>query len=383
MGARGGLRLDRRMWPTPGLPVGPAWVARYAGAPFREPARRRRLRFALAALAAFLALLLLSAAIVDRFHAGRIADNMQVGGVDISGLDRAEARARLEQRLVPALRRPVIVRAGPRQLRLSADAAGVVPEIDAMVASALHRSREGWFLPRAIRALTGRSLAGRLPLLMRYSPRAVERFVRHVQAVLNRGPRDARLGFSRDRVRKVSGRRGFVLNASALRRELDAALTAGTGSRIVVATGHHPSPAVTAAELPARYPIALTVDRERFGLRDFRYPHLARSDPIAVGMVGLHTPAGLYHVHTRVINPAWHVPNSAWAGRLAGRIIPPGPEDPLKARWIGLVDGVGVHGTAETWSLGHNASHGCIRMSIPDVIQLYKVVRIGTPVYIG
>ena len=382
MGARGGLRLDRRT-PTPGLPVGAAWVARYAEAPFRELARRRRLRFALAVLAGFLAVLLLSAAVVDRLYAGRIADNMQVGSVDVSGLDRAAARARLAQRLVPILSRPVIVRAGRRQLHLTARAAGLVLEVDAMVRSALDRSGERWFLPRAIRVLTGRSLAGRLPLLVRYSPRAVERFVRHVQAVLNRRPRDARLGFSRDRVREVSGRRGFVLNASALRRELDAALTAVTGSRIVVATGRRPAPAVTAAELPARYPLVITVDRERFRLRLFRHLHLVRSYSIAVGMVGLHTPAGLYHVHTKVVNPAWQVPNSAWAGQLAGRIIPPGPEDPLKARWIGLVDGVGIHGTDETWSLGHNASHGCIRMSIPNVIRLYKVVRIGTPVYIG
>ena len=119
-------------------------------------------------LAGFLAVLLLSAAVVDRLYAGRIADNMQVGGVDVSGLDRAAARARLAQRLVPVLNRPVIVRAGRRQLRLSARAARLAPEVDAMVRSALHRSREGWFLPRAIRALTGRSLAGRLPLLVSY-----------------------------------------------------------------------------------------------------------------------------------------------------------------------------------------------------------------------
>src|SRR5919197_6595328 len=115
MGVRGGLRLDRRIRPTPGLPVGVAWVARYAEAPFRELGRRRRLRFALAALAGLLAVVLLSPAIVDRLYAGRIADNMQVGGVDISGLDRAAARARLAQRLVPVLYRPVIVRAGRRQ----------------------------------------------------------------------------------------------------------------------------------------------------------------------------------------------------------------------------------------------------------------------------
>src|SRR5918911_1269427 len=127
MGARGGLRLDRRI-ATLRLRVGAAWVARCADAPFRELARRRRLRFALAVLAGFLAVLLLSAAVIDRLYAGRIADNMQVGGVDVSGLDRAAARARLAQRLPPVLNQTVIVRAGRRQPRLTAPAAGGVPQ---------------------------------------------------------------------------------------------------------------------------------------------------------------------------------------------------------------------------------------------------------------
>jgi len=77
------------------------------------------------------------------------------------------------------------------------------------------------------------------------------------------------------------------------------------------------------------------------------------------------------------------VPNDAWAGSLAGQVIPPGPEDPLKARWMGFYNGAGIHGTDETWSIGQNASHGCIRMLIPDVIALYDQVPLGTPIYVG
>ena len=84
------------------------------------------------------------------------------------------------------------------------------------------------------------------------------------------------------------------------------------------------------------------------------------------------------------MNPAWHVPNSAWAGDLAGQIIPGGvPENPLKARWLGIFDGAGIHGTDATSSIGSAASHGCIRMLIPDVIELYDQVDVGAPVYIA
>ena len=77
------------------------------------------------------------------------------------------------------------------------------------------------------------------------------------------------------------------------------------------------------------------------------------------------------------------MPNSAWAGSLAGQVIPGGaPNNPLKARWLGIANGVGIHGTAEDWSIGTRASHGCIRMHVSDVIDLYPRVPVGTPVLI-
>jgi lipoprotein-anchoring transpeptidase ErfK/SrfK len=59
------------------------------------------------------------------------------------------------------------------------------------------------------------------------------------------------------------------------------------------------------------------------------------------------------------------------------------PENPLKARWLGIFDGAGIHGTDEVASLGHAASHGCVRMAIPDVIELYPQVPVQAPIYIG
>ena len=78
------------------------------------------------------------------------------------------------------------------------------------------------------------------------------------------------------------------------------------------------------------------------------------------------------------------MPNSPWAGSLAGQVIPGGiPSNPLKARWLGIADGVGVHGTADRGSIGSNASHGCIRMLVEDVIKLYDKVPVGTPIFIN
>ena len=83
------------------------------------------------------------------------------------------------------------------------------------------------------------------------------------------------------------------------------------------------------------------------------------------------------------MDPVWNVPDSDWAGSLAGQSVPPGPDNPLKARWMGIYNGAGIHGTTDTASLGSAASHGCVRMAIPDVIDLYDRVDVGTPIYIG
>jgi lipoprotein-anchoring transpeptidase ErfK/SrfK len=102
-------------------------------------------------------------------------------------------------------------------------------------------------------------------------------------------------------------------------------------------------------------------------------------------MQGHETPAGLYSIQWKQVNPPWYVPHDAWAGALAGKVIPPGPLDPIKARWMAFNGGAGIHGIApsEYSSIGHDASHGCVRMRIPDVIALYARTPVGTPVFIA
>ena len=142
-------------------------------------------------------------------------------------------------------------------------------------------------------------------------------------------------------------------------------------------------PEVSTADLVKDYPAFITIDRASFTLRLFRNLRYYKAYRIAVGQQGLETPAGQYEINDKQINPSWHVPNSPWAGALAGRIIPPGPDDPIKARWLGFYNGAGIHGTDAVSSLGSAASHGCIRMSIPDVEELYDLVPLHTPIYIA
>jgi lipoprotein-anchoring transpeptidase ErfK/SrfK len=160
-----------------------------------------------------------------------------------------------------------------------------------------------------------------------------------------------------------------VLNASA--------------PRTIVARVHATNPEVTKSEVAAEYPSYLTLDRGSYTLRLFENLKLAKTYTVAVGQEGLETPEGLYQIEAMEENPTWNVPESDWAGSLAGQSIPPGPSNPIKARWMAIYEGAGIHGTEETGSLGTAASHGCVRMSIPDVEELYDRVEVGTPIYIG
>ena len=105
---------------------------------------------------------------------------------------------------------------------------------------------------------------------------------------------------------------------------------------------------------------------------------------VAVGQDEYPTPLGMWLINSKVKNPAWKMPDSEWVPvEDRGKIIPGNdPGNPLKARWMGIVNGVGIHGTANVNSLGTNASHGCIRMSIEDVTELYDLVPLWSPIRI-
>jgi lipoprotein-anchoring transpeptidase ErfK/SrfK len=103
--------------------------------------------------------------------------------------------------------------------------------------------------------------------------------------------------------------------------------------------------------------------------------------PVATGQSIYPTPLGRFRIVVKWKNPWWYPPSSPWAAGL--KPIPPGPGNPLGTRWMGLsAPGVGIHGTPDAASIGYSASHGCIRMRIPEAEWLFGQVRIGTTVFI-
>jgi lipoprotein-anchoring transpeptidase ErfK/SrfK len=351
-----------------------------------EKGHRVRTKTFIAAAATLGIVVLLTCAVAAYDHAGadEIAPGVAVGGVQLGGMSRAEAKARLEREVLAPLERPIVVHHGTKTWKLTARQAGIRADVDAMVDEAIARSRSGDVFSRSWRSLTGRRLRADLAPRVRYSRAAVAGLVDRIGRALRRAPSDARVELSGDGVEAQPERIGLALRARTLQRRIVAAITSPTASRTFVATTHHTKPKVTTAQLAKQYDTVVIVNRDRFTLKLYKHLKLHETFGIAVGMVGLETPAGEYKIANKAINPAWHVPNSAWAGSLAGQVIPGGDaSNPIKSRWLGIYDGVGIHGTSDDASIGHDASHGCIRMHIPDVERLYDEVPVGTPVYIA
>jgi lipoprotein-anchoring transpeptidase ErfK/SrfK len=123
------------------------------------------------------------------------------------------------------------------------------------------------------------------------------------------------------------------------------------------------------AEGGARRLVISIPDRKIALLEDGR---VVKVYPIAVGKTSTPSPSGNFHIATRVVKPTWFQP---------GKSVGPGPANPLGTRWMGLgYKGYGIHGTNRPRSIGHAASHGCIRMRNHDVEELFELMQVGDAV---
>ncbi len=301
-----------------------------------------------------------------------IAAGITAGGVDLSGLtvDRATlALAPLDARA----KAPVVVAVAGHRFTLRTRRVKLAFDANRTARRALNASAK----PPA----AGRTHA--VPLAIEFIRTPIRRFVAHVHRRAYLAPRDARVKLTVRHVYRSRGRRGREVPVAKLNRRIEAKLADPRRSRLLKPGRVSVHPAVTTRDVRRRYATVLTISRSTFKLRLFKHLRWVRTYGVAVGQPGHRTPAGLFSIASKQVNPTWNVPHSPWAGELQGQSISGSdPSNPLKARWMGIANGVGIHGTGEDYSIGHAASHGCIRMHVSDVIALYRRVPVGTPVLI-
>ena len=286
-----------------------------------------------------------------------IQPGVTIAGLLVGGLTASEARKVLERHLAT----PLTIAAPSKRWRLAPRELGALPYVD-----------------KALRtAVSVRAANFAVPLRVDVSKRKLERFLADVGKATDRKPVDAELTL-----------RAFVPVArkSMPGQRLKQVIAFQQLALMLRKHGRDPftlpyevlRPKVTEGDLGH----VIVIKRDSRRLLYFRGLELKRSFRIATGQPSYPTPLGAYEIITMQKNPTWYPPpDSEWAeGAVA---IPPGPGNPLGTRWMGIsAPYIGIHGTPDSGSIGTFASHGCVRMLIPQVEWLFEQVDVGTPVFI-
>jgi lipoprotein-anchoring transpeptidase ErfK/SrfK len=302
----------------------------------------------------------------------RIAPGVAAAGIDVSGLTLPEAANRIDFVFKTTINSPLSSRVAGRRFLLRPK------EVDFKFDAAKSARR-------AYNA--GRTAAGapvNVPLYVKFKVAKVRAYVDKVEKGIVRAPRDARVDIKLTKIGKIAHRDGRTIDEKALEASVIATLGDPAAVRKLTPALVAVKPKVTTGSLSKAYGTIVTIDRGNFKLRLFKNLKLSKTYGVAVGAPGYETPRGRYTIANKAVNPAWTAPDSPWAGAYRNEVVPGGRADnPLKARWMGIVGGVGIHGTGAPGSIGSRASHGCIRMTVPDVVDLYPRVPVGSPVLIG
>ena len=292
---------------------------------------------------------------------------VSAGGVDLSGLDVPAATAKLDAELAPRLAGDLLIGVAGRPWTLKMADAKLKLDSDRTAKRALYAKAD---VTQVAPAIT-------------HSRASVRTFVEGIAKKVGKPARDARIKITLRHIFRERSRYGRKLDVDAARKAIDAALDDPAAPRVLHQPLTRVRAKVNADDLARVYNTVITVDRAHFKLRLYKALKFRKSYGVAVGQPAYPTPTGRFAISSKQVNPVWSVPNSPWAGELQGTTVEGGSAaNPLKARWMGIANGVGIHGTGEDYSIGTRASHGCIRMHVADVIDLFKRVPVGTPVLI-
>jgi lipoprotein-anchoring transpeptidase ErfK/SrfK len=286
-----------------------------------------------------------------------IAKGVTVGGVEVGGLTSETARATLAERSGA----PISFYHRGRSWDVSPIELGADAAVQEAVVAALRANP-----------------SEELPLTVGVDVKSVRRYVARLDRKYRRAPVNAELiGLRSLAPAFTEAKDGRRVDRPRLTRQIVKALrTTFRGVQLSI-----PFVAVAPDVTSADYGSIVVIRRGSNSLYLYDGASHRRTFGVATGSKKYPTPLGEWEIVTMQRNPWWIPPDSKWAKN--AEPIPPGPGNPLGTRWMGLdATAVGIHGTPDATSIGYSASHGCIRMRIPDAETLFTMVDVGTPVYV-
>jgi lipoprotein-anchoring transpeptidase ErfK/SrfK len=291
---------------------------------------------------------------------GLIADGVTIGGVPVGGLTANQANAAIDHVYLA----PVTLTLGQRTFSATTRQLGFHVFTANPLRAAMAVGRVPGAVPRDF------------PLTSRFAGNGMRRYLRYLDRTFDRPAVDARLVLRHGTPTAIAAVWGRSVDRQRLVPLIGAALRNPARPTVPV-----PLKVVRPAVGTNTLGPAIVIDRGAHSLTYYNDAKRVRVFGVAVGQPIYPTPTGAFSIVTMQRNPWWYPPNTSWAAGASP--IPPGPGNPLGTRWMGLsAPGVGIHGTPDAASIGYSASHGCIRMHIPDAEWLFQHVVVGTPVWI-
>jgi lipoprotein-anchoring transpeptidase ErfK/SrfK len=287
---------------------------------------------------------------------GFVPAGVRIGGLKVGGMSAERARVAISY----GYKRPLRFVFYGRRWRVRPAAIGAHVDVQGS-------------LQRAMDARPG----SRLPLKVSVDEAVVGRYALALDRTLSVPAQDATASLTSNLTPVLHpAKAGLQIKVAATQARIESAL--GLAVRPLLRPAGKTTPAAVTRN---DFGPVVVIHRGSNTMNVFNGYHPWRTFKVATGQAIYPTPLGTWHVVDMQRNPWWRPPDSPWAKGL--KPIPPGPGNPLGTRWMGLdAPGVGMHGTPDAASIGYSASHGCIRMYVPDAEWLFDQVHIGTPVFI-
>lgn len=300
---------------------------------------------------------------------------VKVEGEDVGGMTEAALREHIAKEVVGPLSSPLTLKAGSASYELPA---GDFIEIDVegMVAKAMAPRLDASLQTRVIRRVRNLPVDADVEALLKVREEALVPRLGSITAEVREPAVDSTLTLEGTTVRISASKPGVAVSDRVVRRRVSAALL--SGQKTVEVPLQTVKPKVD--ERSFGKTIVVKIGSRRLWLYDGA--KLEKTYQVAVGTASHPTPKGTWKIVNKRYRPTWRNPGSAWAKDMPAS-IPPGRNNPLGTRALDLnASGIRIHGSNADSSIGTAASHGCMRMHMWDIEDLYPRVPVGTRVFI-
>lgn len=315
----------------------------------------------------------------DARHSQTVLPGVSVSGVAVGGLHFGQVRAKLTERFAEPLSRPITVEVGGREYTTSPRELGVTNNVDQVIDQTISLQTMPMF-KRVWHRVTGIPLQQRFVITSKADEAKIKSFVDSLGRLVDRPARDASVELVGGVVKINPEQQGFAIDTEASVQSLRR--TALSDAVKVRLEGKSTEAVLKKQDVKD----VLVVKIGENKLFHYRGEELVKTYDVATGLAKYPTPRGQFKIVNKRFKPTWVNPAKypgGWGWSLPAK-IGPGPGNPLGTRAMDLNSpGIRIHGSYAAYSMGYNASHGCIRMRIADVEELFGLVEVGTPVLIA